>query len=61
MISYCSIEVIPAQSGGVTIWCNTCKETVAYKPEFFAVDEIVDTTAGHQRVMRAAREAAARS
>ena len=51
----CKIEVVPLDKG-VTIWCNTCKENVAWNL-WFTEEQVVETAKGHRKVMAAARKA----
>jgi hypothetical protein len=54
----CKIEVVGTEPrAGVSIWCDTCNENVAWK-EYFTVAEVVATAAGHREVMKRARAAA---
>lgn len=53
----CKISVIPALPNGISIWCSTCCENVAWGGEF-SVEEITATAEGHLRVMARARAAA---
>lgn len=51
----CKVEVVEFQ-GGVSIWCATCWEHVAWKLNF-TVEEVVATAKGHREVMKRARNA----
>jgi hypothetical protein len=53
----CKIEVVGTTTprAGVSIWCDTCCENVAWK-ESFTEAEVVATAAGHREVMKRARE-----
>ena len=51
----CKIEVIATYDVvGVSIWCDTCKENVAWGKSFTEA-EVVATAKGHRKVMARAR------
>lgn len=52
----CHITVLPtAPRRGITIWCDTCYENVAWD-ETFTEEEVVATAKGHRKVMARARQ-----
>ena len=54
-MSKCCIEVI-TQGTGLSIWCDTCKEHVAWSRDFFTLDEVTATAKGHLKVMKRCRK-----